>query len=237
MFLFASPMILLIVVAMLPVLYLISYVYRMDKLDKEPPHLIGRLVLYGAFATFFAVITERLGIFLLSLSGWPADSLPYRFLMYFLVVGLSEEGFKYLMLRRLTWFSPFFNCQFDALVYAVTLSLGFALWENIQYVFAYGMGTALVRAVTAVPGHACFGVFMGIWYGHAKRCYNRRQDGRSRLYGVLALLIPTLIHGAYDFIATSGKDGMLLYFIVFVILMFFVAYLSIRRSARRDTYL
>ena len=34
------------------------------------------------------------------------------------------------------------------------------------------IGTALVRAVTAVPGHACFGVFMGIWYGAARRYAN-----------------------------------------------------------------
>ena len=46
-------------------------------------------------------------------------------------------------------------------VYAVFVSLGFALWENISYVLHFGFQTAIVRSLTAIPGHACFGVFMG----------------------------------------------------------------------------
>lgn len=91
----------------------------------------------------------------------PQSSTAYNVLLYFVVVALSEEGFKYLLLKKRTWYSSEFNCQFDGVVYAVFVALGFALWENISYVLMYGLGTAAVRAVTAVPGHACFGVFMG----------------------------------------------------------------------------
>ena len=52
-------------------------------------------------------------------------------------------------------------------------------WER------YAATTALVRAVTAVPGHACFGVFMGVWYGLAKRLHGQGKDGASKLALVL----------------------------------------------------
>lgn len=52
----------------------------------------------------------------------------------------------------------------------------------------YGLGTAAVRAVTAVPGHACFGVFMGAFYGLAKRYDNFGDEYRSRRCRRLAVL-------------------------------------------------
>ena len=72
--------------------------------------------------------------------------MAYNAIMYFGIVAFSEEGAKYFLLRRRTWHSAAFNCQFDGVVYAVFVALGFALWENISYVLMYGLSTALVRA-------------------------------------------------------------------------------------------
>ena len=150
----------LIAAAVIPAIVLMVYVYRADRLEKESPVQLVSLLIGGVIATALAKVTERAGDFILSAAF--ADNMEmYNFFMYFGVVAFSEEGFKYLLLKRRTWRDPGFNCQFDAVVYAVFVSLGFALWENIAYVMMYGFGTALVRAVTAVPGHACFGVFMG----------------------------------------------------------------------------
>ena len=234
MFFFANPI--LIAAAVIPAIVLLSYVYRADRLEPEPPGLLWSLVWQGIVATALAMFTERLGMTLLG--RWcPADSPLYNVLLYFVVVAVSEEGFKYLLLRRRTWNSPAFNCQFDGVVYAVFVSLGFALWENIDYVVMYGFGTALLRAVTAVPGHACFGVFMGAFYGLARRYENYGEAGRSRLCRVLAVLVPVLLHGGYDFIAsTESGDGTWI-FVVFVLLLFAAAFLLVRRLSRRDRYI
>ena len=185
MFLFAAPSIILIVLAVAPAVGLVLYIYRLDKLEQEPPRLILRLVVMGIVSTFLAVITERIGMTAIDLSVG-ADTLLGRILLYFVVVGLSEEGFKYLVLKFTTWRNQEFNCKFDGVVYAVSVSLGFALWENIQYVLAYGFSTALLRAVTAIPGHACFGVIMGGWYGLAKRKEQQNWPSASRLARFLA---------------------------------------------------
>ncbi len=234
MFFFANPI--LIAAAVIPAIALLAYVYRADRLEPEPPGLLWSLVWQGIIATALAVFTERLGMTLLD-RRCPADSVLYNVLLYFVVVAVSEEGFKYLLLRRRTWSSPAFNCQFDGVVYAVFVSLGFALWENIDYVVMYGFGTALLRAVTAVPGHACFGVFMGAFYGLARRYENYGEPGRSRLCRWLAVIVPALLHGSYDFIAsTESGDGTWI-FVGFVIALFAAAFLLIRRLSRRDRYI
>ena len=123
------------------------------------------------------------------------------------------------------------------MVYSVFVSLGFALWENIGYVAMYGLGTAVVRALTAVPGHACFGVFMGTWYGMAKRREGAGDyDGAKRMR-VRALLVPAVLHGFYDFVATYNSDVMNIVFLVFVILMFITAWRLVKHVSANDAYI
>ena len=222
--------------AVIPAIVLLVKIYKADKLDKEPLGLLIALVFWGAVSTTLAVFTEEVGTGILD-SLWPEDSLLYRVLMYFVVVGLSEEGFKYLLLKRHTWRSAAFNCQFDGVVYATAVSLGFALWENIGYVAMYGMGTALVRAVTAVPGHACFGVFMGAFYGMAKRYSNYGCEAQSKRCRHLAVLLPTVLHGIYDFIATSESRFSEWVFLLFVIVLFLITSRMVKNLSREDRYI
>lgn len=226
----------LIAAAIIPAVWLLRYVYRADVLEKEPGGLLLSLVLRGIVATFLALLTERLGSSILYLF-FKEDTLVPHFLMYFVVVALSEEGFKYLLLYRRTWHSPDFNCRFDGVVYAVFVSLGFALWENIQYVSMMGLFAAAVRALTAVPGHACFGVFMGAWYGMARWYENYGEYDKSRRYRRLALIVPTLLHGCYDFIATINGTLFGMIFVVFVVLMFAAARGTVMRLSQDDRYI
>ncbi len=245
----------LILAAVVPAALLLIQIYRADRLEKEPIPLLLALLFWGVVAAELAVLTEQAGIWLLERLFRPSQSAPWIFggaslrsagpkssalhdlLLYFGVVAVSEEGFKYLLLHRRTWRSSEFNCSFDGVVYGAFLSLGFALWENIHYALAYGLGTALARAVTAVPGHACFGVFMGAWYGLAKRCELRGLTGRSRLFCALSLLIPVLLHGIYDFSAVSGYSRPDWLFLPFVAVMFLCSFLLVRSMARNDDFL
>jgi RsiW-degrading membrane proteinase PrsW (M82 family) len=233
---FLSPSVILIAAAVIPAVALLIYVYRMDRLEKEPWPIIWRLGLFGAISTALAQVTESIGTAALPYFAHPGGKAYYLILCY-IVIGLSEEGFKYLILKLRTWRSPEFNCRFDGVVYACAVSLGFSLWENILYVLSYGMGTAIVRAVTAIPGHACFGVFMGTWYGLAKRASLRGQEERSRLFRLFAVLIPVLLHGIYDFVAASGVAGVSWLFLPFVTVMFLASYLLVRIMSRRERYM
>lgn len=232
-FFYTNPI--LIVAALIPAIILLIWVYKADKLDKEPPLLLFSLVLYGIIATVLAMVAERVGSWLLDLF-LEEGSLAYQAIFYFVIVAFSEEGAKYLLLKRRTWNSPAFNCQFDGVVYAVFVSLGFALWENIGYVTMYGLGTALVRAVTAVPGHACFGVFMGAWYGLSKRYQGLGHEGVSKLCRALALLFSAFLHGCYDFIAALENPHYGWAFAAFVAILFVVALFLVRKMSKHDRY-
>ena len=225
----------LIAAALLPAVWLLIRVYRADRLEREPPRLLLVLVLTGILVTALASLAERAGSWLLQ-TVWPGGAVSYTFVFCFFVVGLAEEGFKYLLLRWRTWNSPHFNCQFDGVVYAVFVSLGVALWENVGYVLRYGFGTAVLRAVTAVPGHACFGVFMGVFYGAAKRWALAGNEAASRRARRGALVLPMLLHGCYDFIASLSSTVFSLIFVVFIAALFIVSLRLVRRASQNDRY-
>ena len=237
-FLFLSPKVLLIAAAVVPAVALLIYVYRRDRIEKEPVSLLLSLVLWGILSTFLAVVAESVGASALGVLLPGGEQNPaFGFWMFFVIVGLSEEGFKYLVLRWRTWKSPHFNCSFDGVVYAVFVSLGFALWENIGYVSMYGFGAAVTRAITAVPGHASFGVFMGACYAAARRCENYGEKSKSRVWRVLSVLLPAVIHGSYDYIAVGESGGSSGAFLLFVVSVFAAATLLVRKLSQWDKFI
>ena len=228
---FVNPF--LISAAVIPAIFLMVKVYKADKAEKEPAGLLVMLVVFGAISTAVAMILERIGVSVLSRL-FEKDSLIYNALLYFVIVAFSEEGAKYFFMKKRTWNHPAFNYSFDAVVYAVFTSLGFALWENISYVFSYGFSAALVRAVTAIPGHSCFGVFMGMWYGEAKMRENYGDYEGAKKCRVAAVVVPALLHGGYDFAASLESRGYMWIFIVFVVVMFVTAFRLVKRMSDRD---
>ncbi len=226
----------LVAAAIVPALILLLKIYRLDRLEREPFGLLVSLLFLGILSTALASVSEQMGD--LALSYFLPEAHPaYTVILYFGIVAFSEESFKYLLLKKRTWNSPHFNCQFDGVVYAAFVSLGFALWENIAYVLRYGMETAVARALTAIPGHACFGVFMGAWYGVAKRRELAGDMEGSKRSRVFAVLVPAFLHGLYDYIATLEREDMGTIFLIFVAVMFVVAYRLTVKTARRDRYI
>ncbi len=211
-------------------------VYKSDRLEKESTGFLWKMVVSGVLSTLLAMIAERIGSMILGRFVSPRSAL-YNVILYFVIVGFAEEGAKYFMMKRKTWLSHEFNCLYDGVVYAVFVSLGFALWENISYVLHYGFSTALVRAVTAVPGHACFGVFMGVFYGLSRACAYKGDIGKSSILRVLAVLVPALIHGCYDYIASMETPNTTWIFIVFIAVMFGGSLALINYMSKNDRYI
>lgn len=224
----------LVLAAVIPAVFLMFKIYRSDRLEKESPAMLWRLVKAGVFSALIALVLERAACWALDQAVAREDAI-YNVILYFGVVAFSEEGAKYFLLKRKSWRSPEFNCQYDGVVYAVFVSLGFALWENISYVMSYGFSTAVVRALTAIPGHACFGVFMGVFYGLAKKHDYRRRVIASGVFRVLAVLLSALLHGTYDYIASTA--GSTWYFVGFVAVMFIVSYVLVGKMSKEDRYI
>ena len=217
----------LILLALAPVVIIASYVYYRDKFEKEPIGLLLKALVAGGLIVIPIVIVERFLSGFLNLFG----GLLNPFYHAFVVAACSEEFFKFLALMLLFWKSKEFNEKFDGIVYAVYISLGFAAVENILYVTGYGLQTGLVRAITAVPAHAIFGVTMGFYTGLAKFYPLERKQ-----LLIKALALPILLHGIYDFILMAGYNWLLTVFVGFVAYLYFLGLRRLKKLSDQSIY-
>lgn len=184
----------LLILAIAPVFLIILYIYYKDKYEKEPKRLLFYSFLLGAIVsilvtTILYVISDY--TFPIAIEG--NTSVLQLFIKAFFIVALIEEFSKYIIVRYFAQPRKEFNEQFDGIVYAVMVSMGFAATENIMYVLQGGVQTAVLRAFTAVPAHATFAVIMGYFMGKAKFSNNRKT------LNLLGLFLAIIFHGAYDF--------------------------------------
>ena len=232
-----SPFLLL--AALVPAVFLMVQVYRLDRIEKEPLGLLLRLALFGALSAVAAGVIE-------GALGWALDctlggSMLRLAIENFLVVALVEEGCKRWVVMKAAWRDPAFDYRFDAVVYCVFSALGFAALENVLYVAQYGFSVAVSRALLSVPGHCFFAVYMGVYLGQAKlaeramqRYYVELPEETPERYLRASLLVPTLLHGFWDFSLSVGGGGMTAVFYLFVLVFFIDAYRKLRFAAGTD---
>lgn len=223
----------LLFAALLPAIVLLVRVYRLDKIEKEPARVLWKLVAIGALAGVVAAFLETALIRLLRLA-FPQPTVTYLLLENFLIIATVEEVCKRFPVRRFFWRDPAFNYRFDAVVYCVFSTLGFAALENALYVAEYGLGTAIVRALLSVPGHFFFAVYMGVYLGEAKKAETRGNLIRRSAFLQFSLWVPILLHGFWDFCLSFQSTWMTVLFYAFVLVFFFHASRLLRRSARDD---
>lgn len=220
-------MLTLIALASAPVIIILVYIYFRDKYERETLGLLIKALLAGALTVIPVLLVNSF-----------LEPLKVNFTGYaevawvaFVVAGFVEELFKFLALFLLIWNHKEFNEKFDGIVYAVFISLGFAWVENIMYVYNYGHTTAYVRAFTAVPAHALFGITMGYFFGLAKFI---KKD--SLLNFTKALLYPIILHGVYDFILMTRHNMLLLVFIPFIIYLWWAGFKKMKIHSGSSRY-
>lgn len=217
---------LLLLLSILPAIILLVYICKKDKTEKEPFGLLLSLFFLGALTVVSAVVIGlACGVFLEDV--FEEDDIIYILIDNFLVTALVEEGGKYFVMKKRTWNHPAFNYTFDGVVYAVFTSLGFALVENILYVFDGGLTTAIMRAVMSVPGHAIFGIYMGMYYGMSKLKGKKKPMLRT-------LWVPVLIHGFYDFCLSMESGLFIAIFFVFEIIITISAFRKVKKLSKND---
>ena len=222
----------LLFLALLPGIIIIIYIFTKDKVEHEPWSLIFKLLIFGAISCIPAMFLEM--FISVNLPDLPAGSLSYAVCNAFIVAALCEETCKYVLLRLGSWRNKHFDYRFDGIVYGVSVAVGFALLENVLYVMDGGLEVALMRGVMAVPLHAFCGVFMGIYYGAAKRYSIEGQHSKAHQETLKALLIPILIHGIYDSLAFMGTYAASILLLAFVVFMYIVAAKRVNQYSKED---
>lgn len=227
----------ILLIALLPVVILVYYIYHKDKKSPEPT---GQLIK----AFFFGILSVPLSLCIsipLGLLGvYPAEATNIwgSISTAFFGAAIPEEIAKFIMLWLLLRKNPYFDEKMDGIVYAVCVSLGFAALENIMYLFSNEetyLSVGIARAIFAVPGHFCFGILMGYYYSLAK--FYPKTPTKNKAF---ILAAPIIVHGLYDSIlfiinVTPAISGILLVvFLVFCHKMWKYGSKSIQEHLRRD---
>lgn len=132
----------------------------------------------------------------------------YNFFIYFLIVPITEESLKYMAMRvsQLKLKSQDIYV-FETIVQSITISLSFALLENIFYCYSLNdFRIMLIRGITSVPLHCITGLYMGHFYGLSRYYDYKRRPGKKFIYNIIALLSPILIHGSYDLLVSGSSS-------------------------------
>ncbi len=204
-----------LLVALGPALLILTYIYFRDKYEKEPVLLLVRGFAAGALILVPILIIEvqtgklAVNFHPILKAAWDG----------FIVASATEEILKFLAVFYLFWNNRNFNEKFDGIVYSVAVALGFAAVENFFYVYQGTLGTGLLRAFTAVPAHAIFGIIMGYYLGMA-----RFRPFRKSGYIFMAIFMPWLFHGLYDFLLLSGHRVLGSLFIPLMVILVVIGF-------------
>ena len=207
------------------------FVQRFDRARPEPTWLVLSTFALGGLSVVpaglveagCAVATPWLDPNVMTLGGqiW---ALPIAVAVFTLVVGVAEEGAKFLGAWSLARHRPEFDEPVDGIIYGCAAALGFAAVENVKY-FAIGRmsGTLIaLRAFVTVPAHLFFGAIWG--YAMGRELVSRRTNALEYL------ALAALVHGAFD--AVLSIDG-LQFLATPIMLGLAFAFVALMRSALR----
>lgn len=216
----------LLIITFLPVYLVGLFVYKKDK-EKEPRKLLKKLFIFGMLSCIPTVIFELiLGSFFP-----PEESMDIvtLFIYVFVTIAMVEEFFKWIVTYIISFDNKEFDHVYDIIVYAVFVALGFAALENFLYVMTSDISTGLVRAVTAIPGHASDAIIMGYFLGLAKVAQISNDDTKMKKNIVKSIIYPTITHCIYDFCLFSDLTILILLFLVWLVFIYIYSIKKIKK--------
>ena len=204
----------MVLLAVIPGILLFLVVWKFDTVEKESPVLLAKLFGFGALSILAAILLRTIGVHAFTPVFKSNHNIWFLFFFFFLLTALIEEGLKFLVLKLTTWKDKEFNYTFDAIVYAVVVSAGFVVAENIVYLIKYKDAVQPLRLILPIFAQIVISVFMGYFYGLAKYEDASGNVAGRNLHLAESFLVPFAMHGLFEF--TLGADKLVLY-IVFAI--------------------
>jgi len=216
--------------ATIPAFGIIWLFWYLDKHEREVWWQMVVMAILGCLGAIPALFFEKWAI----LRG-AEDGLHFGkiLLTAFVVVALSEELIKFLMLNTYPRWQKLFHSRMDAIVYAVCVSMGFAAFESAMYAWLYGLPTTLIRIFTALPVHLISAILMGYYLGKGE--FILRKRWQLMLAGLFAAVF---FHGLYDvFIIQEFNDMLRGVSIVILIIGAAIAYILVRDALATEKIL
>jgi protease PrsW len=178
----------LFTLALAPTLFWFWFFARRDK-HPEPASVLLRVFFWGMLMVIPASLLEQSVEALLGTT------------VMFALVGLIEEGFKFLAASSIAK-NKHFDEPIDGLIYATAAALGFATLENVGYMVQGGAALILLRGPISTLGHILFSLTWG--YAMSLRRFRNARNVLRRGW-LLGALLHTIFNGI---LLSSGIVGI-----------------------------
>ncbi len=185
----------------LPVIFWAWYHYYKDRCLPEPIGHLALMFVLGIASSFLALymyqaldlVNLRYDAYLL------AETNPIGLFVYsLLAIGPIEELAKMIPFLLIAIHFKEFNEPIDGIIYASFIALGFAAFENIQYIQFASATEALARGFAGPVVHIVFASIWGYYIGRAWLC--KRKWARTI---IATFAFTALLHGIYDFMVIA----------------------------------
>jgi len=211
-----------VALSMLPLLLVAYIVWRYDR-KPEPIRTVFFAFLWGCLSVIPAFWAE----YFINFHNIWIDT--------YIGVAAVEEGCKMAVLMLYIWHRADFDDSFDAIVYSIMVSLGFAAVENVLYLLSGDISLLVARSVFTLPGHITFSILMGFFVAKAKTHYFYSRIKKQYLYLAIAFLLAVVVHGTYDcLVIKCGALGIIWPLIAFVVVEDIGCILMVRYAAHTD---
>lgn len=177
------------------------FLRRYDRVEPEAMRYLLRVAALGGVMSLAAAallnegFSQWLGIRAEMLTR-PGLIPTEKLLLFCLFAGFSEEICKAVAAVYSTRWLGDLDEPVDAMIYAMTVALGFAAVENVLYAQNYGNEVLLVRFLWPVPAHMCYAAVWG--YGLAKARFVHPEKSRPRVMAPY-VVVAALLHAAANY--------------------------------------
>jgi protease PrsW len=225
----------------LPPILLGIIIWKSDKFPEPGKYLIASFLLGVSIILpldLFIMITQdhiapMLGLDLEALKAWNEGAwkeegvvvpAAERTFMSFFRAAFLEEGLKFALLLFFCVRLSALNEPMDAIVYGAAIGLGYAAIENVGYLNYADLGTAWsftmvkIRYIPLIM-HLGFGVIMG-WL-LSLNLFEERSLFKRRIMLILALALPVVLHGSYNYLRASDVFPVLILILIIGIIYFY----------------
>ena len=207
----------LLIFALAPSIVWLLYFLRKDP-HPEPRREIVRIFFYGAIIALPAALIEIgiLDLFAMALSAT-------------ILIALTEEVLKYLVVREKTLKNPEFNEPADAMIYMISSALGFAALENILILFSLApvflvqdaLYLSAARFIGATLLHTLVSGLIGFCLA-----ISFFKMAKGKFWVLLGIITASALHALYNFSIIS-TDGNLQFVIPGIVLMVLTIIISL----------
>lgn len=213
----------------IPIIIWLMFWLREDRAKPEPKGLLTEAFVLGAIMVFLSYFLE--GLFTTpSLSGNLAGFFDHSGPFFYLA--MVEESLKFAAMFTIVYHNRHFDEPIDALIYAMTVALGFASMENALFLLntiitgepaAIFLFTGGLRFLGAAVLHAVSSGLVGVAWALA--FYQRRII--KGLAVMIGLVIAIILHGLFNFLIIINDGQMMfsvflsLWIVAMVLLYFF----------------